>query len=150
MCAACGGIPSKAQADFSAEGKIYKKVGLRYSGEITYFASSQALKRPLNIDFNKFGEQQFHGLASLQLHAMPLDPAKGREVAIVLCRAGWASDVEPGAQAGKLGVGLFGAAPGGGEIVIERGVGRRDCRNTVGERASDQGVGRRAGEAGRG
>src|SRR5436309_10310728 len=69
-----------AQADFSAEGKTYQKVGLRYSGEITYFASSQGLKRPLKIDFNRFGEQQFHGLTSLQLHAMPMDPAKGREV----------------------------------------------------------------------
>ena len=77
-----------AQCDLSAEGKTYKKIGVRYAGEITYFASSQALKRPLKIEFNKFGEQQFHGLKSLQLHAMPLDPAKGREVvALSLFRA---------------------------------------------------------------
>jgi putative membrane-bound dehydrogenase-like protein len=69
-----------AQGDLSAEGKTYKKVGLRYSGEITYFASSQGLKRPFKIEFNKFADQQFHGLTSLQLHAMPMDPAKGREV----------------------------------------------------------------------
>src|SRR6266478_5661122 len=69
-----------AQADFAAEGKTYKKVGLRYSGEITYFASSQGLKRPLKIEFNRFADQQFHGLTSLQLHAMTMDPAKGREV----------------------------------------------------------------------
>src|SRR5262245_4617435 len=68
------------QGDLSAEGKTYKKVGIRYAGDITYFASSQALKRPLKIEFNKFAEQQFHGLKSLHLHAMPLDPAKGREV----------------------------------------------------------------------
>jgi putative membrane-bound dehydrogenase-like protein len=68
-----------AQADFSAEGKTYKKVGLRYSGEITYFASAQSLKRPMKIEFNRFADQRFHGLASLQLHAMPMDPAKGRE-----------------------------------------------------------------------
>jgi putative membrane-bound dehydrogenase-like protein len=68
-----------AQGDLSAEGKTYKQVGVRYSGEITYFASSQGLKRPLAIQFNKFADQQLHGLTSLQLHAMPMDPAKGRE-----------------------------------------------------------------------
>src|SRR5262249_26314203 len=68
------------QGNLSAEGKTYKKIGLRYSGEITYFASSRGLKRPLKIEFNKFADQRFHGLASLQLHAMPMDPAKGREV----------------------------------------------------------------------
>jgi hypothetical protein len=69
-----------AQCDFSADGKTYKKVGVRYAGDITYFASSQGLKRPLKLEFNRFGDQQFHGLTSLHLHAMPLDPAKGREV----------------------------------------------------------------------
>jgi putative membrane-bound dehydrogenase-like protein len=69
-----------AQADFSADGKTYKKVGVRYSGEITYFASSRGLKRPLKIGFDKFDRQDFHGLAALELHAMPMDPAKGREV----------------------------------------------------------------------
>jgi len=34
------------QGDLSAGEKTYTKVGLRYSGEITYFASSQGLKRP--------------------------------------------------------------------------------------------------------
>src|SRR5262245_49349606 len=67
------------QGELTADGKTYKQVGLRYSGEITYFASAQGLKRPLAIDFNKFARQQCHGLTSLQLHAMPMDPAKGRE-----------------------------------------------------------------------
>src|SRR5579864_4347120 len=67
------------EAEVSADGKTYQKVGLRYSGEVTYFASSQGLKRPLKIQFNKFSEQQFHGLTALQLHSMPLDPAKCRE-----------------------------------------------------------------------
>src|SRR5947209_12974865 len=31
-----------AQGDFSAEGKTYRKIGVRYAGEITYFASSQS------------------------------------------------------------------------------------------------------------
>src|SRR5262245_59602801 len=69
-----------AQGNISAAGKTYKNVGVRYAGEITYFASAQGLKRPLKIDFNKFGDQEFEGLTSLQLHAMPMDPAKGREI----------------------------------------------------------------------
>jgi putative membrane-bound dehydrogenase-like protein len=68
------------QGNLSTAGKTYKNVGVRYAGEITYFASAQGLKRPLKIDFNKFGDQEFEGLASLQLHAMPMDPAKGREI----------------------------------------------------------------------
>src|SRR5271166_4400772 len=68
-----------AEGDFTAEGKTYKKVGVRYAGDITYFASSQGLKRPLKIEFNKFSDQHFHGLTSLHLHAMPMDPAKARE-----------------------------------------------------------------------
>jgi putative membrane-bound dehydrogenase-like protein len=68
------------QGEFTSGGKTLKKVAIRYAGEITYFASSRGLKRPLKIDFSKFGEEQFHGLTSLQLHAMPMDPAKGREV----------------------------------------------------------------------
>src|SRR4029077_5794454 len=57
-----------------------KKIGVRYAGDITYFASARGLKRPLKIEFNKFGVLSFHGLTSLDLHAMPMDPAKGREV----------------------------------------------------------------------
>jgi putative membrane-bound dehydrogenase-like protein len=68
-----------AEGDLSADGKTYKKVGVRYAGDITYFVSARGAKRPLKIDFSKFGAQQFHGLTSLHLHAMPLDPAKGRE-----------------------------------------------------------------------
>jgi putative membrane-bound dehydrogenase-like protein len=67
------------QGDFSAEGQTCKKIGVRYAGEITYFASSRGPKRPLKIQFDKFGGRPFHGLTSLHLHAMPLDPAKGRE-----------------------------------------------------------------------
>lgn len=69
-----------AHADFMSEGATYKNIGIRYAGEITYFASSQILKRPLKIEFNKFGERAFDGLTSLQMHAMPMDPAKGREI----------------------------------------------------------------------
>jgi putative membrane-bound dehydrogenase-like protein len=68
------------QGDLSADGTTYKKVGIRYAGDFSYFASAQALKRPLKIEFSRFGQQQFHGLKSFHLHAMALDPAKGREV----------------------------------------------------------------------
>jgi putative membrane-bound dehydrogenase-like protein len=77
-----------AQGELTAEGQTYPKVGVRYAGEVTYFASSRGLKRPLKIDFAKFGGEPFHGLTSLHLHAMPLDPSKGREVlAYALFRA---------------------------------------------------------------
>ncbi len=69
-----------AQAKLAADGKAWDKIGVRYAGDITYFASAQRLKRPMKIAFDKFGGQAFHGLATLDLHAMPLDPAKGREV----------------------------------------------------------------------
>jgi putative membrane-bound dehydrogenase-like protein len=69
-----------AQGDFSADGKTLTKVGIRYAGDITYFTSSRGLKRPLKIAFDKFQDQQFQGLSSVQLHAMPLDPARAREV----------------------------------------------------------------------
>ena len=67
------------EADFTADGKTLKKVGIRYAGDITYFVSGRGLKRPLKISFDKFGAQQFAGLSAVQLHAMPLDPAKSRE-----------------------------------------------------------------------
>jgi putative membrane-bound dehydrogenase-like protein len=57
-----------------------KNIGVRYAGDITYFVSSRGLKRPLNITFNKFADQQFHGHTSLDLHAEPMDATKAREV----------------------------------------------------------------------
>jgi putative membrane-bound dehydrogenase-like protein len=68
------------EASLSAEGKSWDKVAVRYAGEITYLASAQRLKRPMKLAFDKFGGKDFHGLAGLELHAMPMDPAKGREV----------------------------------------------------------------------
>jgi putative membrane-bound dehydrogenase-like protein len=64
---------------FTADGQTLKKIGVRYAGDITYFVSAQGLKRPLKVRFDKFGDQKFHGLTSLQLHAMPLDSSKLRE-----------------------------------------------------------------------
>jgi putative membrane-bound dehydrogenase-like protein len=68
-----------AHGNLTADGKTFKKVGVRYAGDMSYFASARGLKRPLHIELNRFGDQQWHGLTALQLHAMPTDPAKGRE-----------------------------------------------------------------------
>src|SRR5262249_14758572 len=68
-----------AQADLTVDGKSLKKIGVRYAGDITYFASGVALKRPLKISFDRFKKQDLHGLTAIQLHSMPLDPAKARE-----------------------------------------------------------------------
>jgi putative membrane-bound dehydrogenase-like protein len=67
------------QGEFTGDGQTFKKVGVRYAGDMTYFTSAGGLKRPLKVSFNRQADQQFHGLTSLHLHAMPLDPAKGRE-----------------------------------------------------------------------
>jgi putative membrane-bound dehydrogenase-like protein len=67
------------KGDFSAEGQTLKNVGVRYAGDITYLVSAAGIKRPLKIAFDKFDKQKFGGLSAVQLHAMPLDPAKARE-----------------------------------------------------------------------
>src|SRR5262249_38044059 len=67
------------EGDITADGQTLKKIGIRYAGDITYFVSGQSLKRPLKVQFDKFSDQNFHGLTSLQLHAMPLDSSKARE-----------------------------------------------------------------------
>ena len=67
------------EGNVTANGTTLKKVGIRYSGDITYFVSTRGLKRPMTIQFDKFADQRLHGLASVQLHAMLLDPSKARE-----------------------------------------------------------------------
>jgi putative membrane-bound dehydrogenase-like protein len=69
-----------AQGNLTADGTTWDKIGVRYAGDITYFASAERLKRPMKIVFDKFGGKAFHGLTAIDLHAMPMDPAKGREV----------------------------------------------------------------------
>ncbi len=67
------------EGDITVDGQTLKKVGVRYSGEMSYFVSSRGLKRPLKIAFDKFSAQQFQGLSAVLFHAMPLDAAKARE-----------------------------------------------------------------------
>lgn len=76
------------QGDLTADGKTYKQVGVRYAGDMTYFASAGRLKRPLKVEFSRLGGEPFHGLASLHLHSMPMDPARAREaIAYAVFRA---------------------------------------------------------------
>ncbi len=68
------------RADFTAEGKTYKDVGLRFKGNAGYMASAGGLKRPFKIDFNRFvAGQQFHGLKMVSLNANAMDPTRLRE-----------------------------------------------------------------------
>ncbi len=68
------------EADVSANGQVFKKVGLRYAGDVTYFVTANSVKRPLKIQFDKFGAQPYQGHSTIELHAMPLDTWKVREV----------------------------------------------------------------------
>src|SRR5262249_31927232 len=65
--------------DLTAGGKTYKKVGLRYDGNATYFASAADAKRPFRIDIDRHGRQHFHGLATINLHPGSMDPSRGRQ-----------------------------------------------------------------------
>jgi putative membrane-bound dehydrogenase-like protein len=67
------------QGDLTADGKAYKKVGLRYAGDATYLAATRNLQRPLQIEMSRFEKQDFHGLNALNLHSGSLDPKRGRE-----------------------------------------------------------------------
>jgi putative membrane-bound dehydrogenase-like protein len=68
-----------AECRVTIDGQALDPVGLRYSGDITYFVSARGLKRPLALQFDRFSEQQWNGLDSITLHSMPLDPSKARE-----------------------------------------------------------------------
>ena len=49
--------------NLTVAGKTYKKVGLRYDGNATYFASSLDIKRPFRIELNRHHKQHVHGMA---------------------------------------------------------------------------------------
>ena len=71
----------------TAEGKAYKGVRLRYSGNASYMASSGGLKRSFLVDLERSGNQDFHGLRAIGLQSGALDPAKAREaLALALFR----------------------------------------------------------------
>ena len=68
-----------ADGRMAAIGLGLEKISVRYAGDFTYFVSAQNLKRPLSVLIPKLDDQVRIGASSLQLHAMPLDPAKCRE-----------------------------------------------------------------------
>jgi spore coat protein CotH len=69
-----------ATASFTAEGKAYKNVGVRYKGNFTYMASQGMLRRPMQIDLEHQGqEQRFHDLKKLNFGNGVADPSRIRE-----------------------------------------------------------------------
>jgi putative membrane-bound dehydrogenase-like protein len=70
---------SWARGALTAEGKTYKGVELRYSGNASYMASAGGLKRSLVVDLEHCDNRDFHGLHALALQSGALDPAKARE-----------------------------------------------------------------------
>lgn len=70
-----------AEASVTVNGTTVKKAGIRYSGDITYMVSGFGLKRPLQVQFDKFDDNgKLGSLSGFQLQSMPLDPAKARQV----------------------------------------------------------------------
>ena len=63
----------------TAGGTTYQGVGLRYSGNASYFASAGGLKRSLVIDLDRSDHTDFNGLRAMQLQSGALDPSKSRE-----------------------------------------------------------------------
>ena len=57
-----------------------EKTAIRYAGDITYFVSAAGLKRPLALRLGHETSEHLLGVTSLQLHSLPLDPSKAREV----------------------------------------------------------------------
>jgi putative membrane-bound dehydrogenase-like protein len=68
-----------ARGALIAEGRTYKGVGLRYSGNASYMASAGGLKRSFLIDLERSDNRDFHGLHAIGLQSGALDPAKARE-----------------------------------------------------------------------
>jgi len=68
-----------ARGALTVEGKTYKSVGIRYSGNASYMASAGGLKRSFVVDLDRFDRHSFHGLRMIQLQGGALDTTKARE-----------------------------------------------------------------------
>ncbi|HYV35431.1 MAG TPA: PVC-type heme-binding CxxCH protein, partial [Gemmataceae bacterium] len=68
-----------AFGDLTADGKTYKKVGIRYASDGSYFQAAGNLKRPLKIELARFDKQDLQGVKTLHLHAASSDPSRSRE-----------------------------------------------------------------------
>ena len=69
-----------ARGAVTAEGKTYKGVGLRYSGNASYMASAGGLKRSFLVDLDRSDHADFHGLhahAAAERGARPREGARG-------------------------------------------------------------------------
>ncbi len=76
-------------ADFEAEGKALKGVGLRYKGSGSYLMSQRSAKRSFKLDLDRYDKKlAFHGLTKFNLNNGALDPTRAREApAYALFRA---------------------------------------------------------------
>jgi putative membrane-bound dehydrogenase-like protein len=68
------------EGDLTVGGKTFKKVGLRYDGNATWFASGPDIKKPFQIQLDRHVRQHFQGLSTLNLHSGVMDTSRGREV----------------------------------------------------------------------
>ncbi len=67
-------------ATFTADGTVVEKVGVRYKGNGSYMMSTNLLKRPFKIDFDRYVDgQRFQGQAMLALNNSVVDPTRMRE-----------------------------------------------------------------------
>lgn len=77
------------RAEFHADGKMFRNVGVRFKGNFTYVASAQMLRRPLKIDLDHFDEaHRWHGQRKLNLANGVTDANRAREaLALAVYRA---------------------------------------------------------------
>src|SRR5207245_1580214 len=69
-----------AHAAFTAEGKTFKEVGLRYKGGGSYVTSGTKLQRNFKVELDHYGEEDlFHGMKKVNLNAGAMDPSRLRE-----------------------------------------------------------------------
>lgn len=67
-------------ADFTAEGKTYKDIGLRYKGGGSFVMSNGRTKRNFKVELDHFDtKQRFHGHKKINLNAGVMDPTGARE-----------------------------------------------------------------------
>ncbi|MSR55307.1 MAG: hypothetical protein EXS09_18780 [Gemmataceae bacterium] len=69
-----------AKGEFSAEGKTYKDVAMRYKGNGSYLPTMTKLKRNFKVELDRYSDdQRFHGHKTINLNASAVDPTRLRE-----------------------------------------------------------------------
>ena len=69
-----------ARGAVAVEETTCKGAAIRYSGNASYMASAEGLKRSFLVDLEGSDPSEFHGLRGMLLQSGVLDPAKAREV----------------------------------------------------------------------